>query len=129
MYDETLSKMGFTDSLENNITITENFINNLEEGLKKQDESIQGLLDQLESMPPEAKEKIKEKQGEDNIIEHARALKEYSFSIYSLCVKTRENFNNKKPEFKTNNILWNYMCFEFLPAIDKIQEMNGKIQE
>ena len=121
--DVELTKMGFTDSLEHNLALVDDFIANLEAGLKKQDDSVQKLLDELEKMPPETKEKILEK--EDNVIKQANELKEISFEIYSLCVKTKEAFNNKKPEFKTNPDLCTYMVQEFLPAIEKIQEMNG----
>ena len=121
--NEELEKMGFTDSLENNISLVDDFITNLEAGLKAQDNSVQKLLDELEKIPPEAKEKILEK--ENNVIKQAKELKDISFEIYSFCVKTKEAFNNKKPEFKTNKDLCSYMILEFLPAIEKIQEMNG----
>lgn len=123
--NEELSRMGFTDSLEDNIAFAVNFISELEKGLKKQDDSAQSLLDELEKMSSEAKENIKKTQGEKNVIEHAKELKESTFEIYSFCVQTREKFNNKKTELHTNQDFLNYLISEFLPAIDKIQEMNG----
>ena len=121
--NEDLARMGFTDSLENNISIVDDFIAKLEEGLKRQDDSVQGLLDELDKIPSDKKEKILEK--EDNIIKQAQDLKAASFEIYSLCVKTRETYNNRKPKFKTNEELCLYMITDFLPAIEKIQKMNG----
>ena len=121
--NEDLARMGFTDSLENNISIVDDFIAKLEEGLKRQDDSVQGLLDELDKIPSDKKEKILEK--EDNIIKQAQDLKAASFEIYSLCVKTRETYNNKKLKFKTNEELCLYMITDFLPAIEKIQKMNG----
>ena len=122
---EELSRMGFTDSLEDNIAFADNFISELEKGLKKQDDSVQSLLDDLEKMSSEAKENIKKTQEEKNVIEHAKELKESTFEIYSFCVQTKEKFNNIKQELHTNQDFWNYMTSEFLPAIDKIQKMNG----
>lgn len=121
--NEDLARMGFTDSLENNISIVDDFIAKLEEGLKRQDDSVQGLLDELDKIPSDKKEKILEK--EDNIIKQAQDLKAASFEIYSLCVKTRETYNNRKLKFKTNEDLCLYMIAEFLPEIEKIQKMNG----
>ena len=120
--DEILSKIGFTNSLEHNLTLVDNFLNSIEDGLKKQDDSTQDLLDSLDKMPPETKEQVLQK--EDNIIKHAKELKEYTFQVYSFCIETKKKFNNKKPEFQNDEDLSFYMRTELLPAVAKIHEMN-----
>jgi len=125
-FDELLSgqneveSMEVTESLEEKISTIDDFITNLEKGLKEQADSTKALLDQILNIPAEVEESQKEE-----LIKNSRELKEYAYEIYSFCVKTREAYNNKKTEFKTKEDLNSYMAAEFLPAIDKIQKMSG----
>ena len=114
--DEIASKMGFSDSLEENVASTNNFLYDLESALKQQDVSIQDFLDDVENLPPEAREKL---------LDNAKSLKDMSSVLFSMCKETREKFNNAATGFQTNRAFLTYFTLNVLPVIEKIGRLNG----